>query len=137
MKRINLFFILVIFTFCISCSKKEEKVSIIKEKSLELQVLEAYKEGMKSLEDGDVLYAAKKFNQAEILFPQSEWAPKSSLMASYSYYVQDYYADSISELERVRNASSRVSTRGSPPKLKEVLKMIGQPVCLKNSLMSL
>ena len=65
-----------------------------------MQVLEAYKEGMTSLDEGDVLYAAKKFNEAEMLFPQSEWAPKSALMAAYSYYVQDYYGDAILELER-------------------------------------
>ena len=86
--------------FCVSCSKKEIQKSVITEKSLELQVLEAYQDGMKSLEEGDVIYAAKKFNQAEILFPQSKWAPKSSLMASYAYYVQNYYPDAIAELER-------------------------------------
>ena len=42
----------------------------------------------------------KKFNEAEILFPQSEWAPKSALMAAYSYYKQDYYGDAIAEMER-------------------------------------
>ena len=100
MKKLNLFCLLVIMIFCVSCSKKEIQKSVITEKSLELQVLEAYQEGMKSLEEGDVLYAAKKFNEAEILFPQSEWAPKSSLMASYAYYVQNYYTDAISELDR-------------------------------------
>ena len=35
-----------------------------------------------------------------MLFPQSKWAPKAALMAAYSYYVQDYYGDSIAELER-------------------------------------
>ena len=100
MKTINLFFIFVIFAFFISCSKKEEKVSIIKEKSLDLQVLDAYEEGINSLEEGDVLYAAKKFNEVEILFPQSQWAPKAALMAAYSYYVQDYYSDVIDELIR-------------------------------------
>jgi len=84
----------------ISCSKEEIKQSKINEKSLDLQVLEAYNEGMKSLEGGDVLFAAKKFNEAEILFPQSIWAPKSALMAAYSYYSQDYYSDSIMELQR-------------------------------------
>ena len=97
--KIILFFLISIFlTF--SCSKDENKISTITEKSQELQVLEAYQEGMKSLEGGDVLYAAKKFNEAEILFPQSEWAPKSALMAAYSYYVQDYYGDAIAELNR-------------------------------------
>ena len=76
------------------------KNSVVKEKSLELQVLEAYNEGKNALEGGDVLYAAKKFNEAETLYPQSTWAPKSALMAAYSYYVQDYYGDAIAELER-------------------------------------
>ena len=97
--KIILFFLISIF-LTVSCSKDENKISTITEKSQELQVLEAYQEGMKSLEGGDVLYAAKKFNEAEILFPQSEWAPKSALMAAYSYYVQDYYGDTIAELNR-------------------------------------
>ncbi len=84
----------------ISCSKKEIKENVILEKSLEMQVLEAYEEGMKALNSNDVLFAAKKFNEAEILFPQSDWAPRSALMAAYSYYKQDYYGDAIAELER-------------------------------------
>ena len=97
----NKFFLFIaLFAILISCSKEEIKESIIKEKSLDLQVLEAYQEGVKSLETGDVLYAAKKFNEAETLFPQSEWAPKSALMAAYAYYTQDYYLDTIAELER-------------------------------------
>ena len=94
-------FILVLLIFIFSaCSKDSVKKSIIKEKSLDAQVLEAYKEGKIALEEGDVLFAAKKFNEAEILFPQSKYAPKSALMAAYSYYIQDYYRDSIAELER-------------------------------------
>ena len=73
---------------------------MIQEKELRLQMIDAYKEGVKALEEGDVLFAAKKFNEAEILFPQSEWASKSILMAAYSYYIQDYYYDAISELGR-------------------------------------
>ena len=73
---------------------------MIQEKEIRLQMIDAYKEGVKALEEGDVLFAAKKFNEAEILFPQSEWASKSILMAAYSYYTQDYYYDAISELER-------------------------------------
>ena len=92
--------LLSIILFCFSCAKKESQTSIIKEKSLDLQVYEAYSEGKKSLEEGDVLYAAKKFNEAEVLFPQSRWASKSALMAAYSYYIQDYYGDAISELNR-------------------------------------
>ncbi len=84
----------------VSCSKDEARKSVIKEKSLDLEVLEAYQEGMKYLEEGDALYAATKFNDAEILFPQSEWAPKSALMAAYAYYSQDYLKDAVAELDR-------------------------------------
>ena len=100
MKLVNFFFSITIVFLCFSCAKNTNKNSEIIEKSLDLQVLEAYSEGRKSLEQGDVLYAAKKFNEAEVLFPQSEWAPKSALMAAYSYYTQDYYGDTIAELER-------------------------------------
>ena len=96
----KLFQLLIILIFCFSCSKTNFKESLIEEKNLDLQVLDAYEEGMKSLEEGDVLFAAKKFNEAEMLYPQSQWAPKSALMASYAYYSQDYYDDAISELER-------------------------------------
>ena len=100
MKLINIFFLLFLSLNLISCSKEDLQNSTIIEKSLEMQVLEAYSEGKESLERGDVLFAAKKFNEAEILFPQSEWAPKSALMAAYSYYIQDYYMNAIAELER-------------------------------------
>jgi len=96
----NIFLIFSILILLISCSKKEIKENVILEKSLEMQVLEAYEEGMKALNSNDVLFAAKKFNEAEILFPQSQWAPKSALMAAYSYYKQDYYGDAIAELDR-------------------------------------
>ena len=96
----NLFYLTFIFLIFTSCSKDTVKKSIINEKSLELQVREAYLEGKKELESGDVLFAAKKFNEAEILFPQSEWAPKAALMAAYAYYSQDYYGNAIAELER-------------------------------------
>ena len=103
MKLLNFVNIFLILILCISCSKKEvNKTITIKEKSLELQVLEVYEEGKEALEGGDVLFAAKKFNEAELLFPQSEWAPRSALMAAYSYYIQDYYGDAIAELVRFK-----------------------------------
>ena len=94
------FLILILILFFSACSKDKIKESVINENSLELQVLEAYESGIESLEQGDVLFAAKKFNEAEILFPQSIWAPKSALMAAYAYYSQDYYEDAIAELQR-------------------------------------
>tara|TARA_B100000575_G_C23113712_1_gene643598 strand:+ start:183 stop:1031 length:849 start_codon:yes stop_codon:yes gene_type:complete len=94
------FYFLFLVISLVSCSKENIENSVIKEKSLELQVLEVYDIGKDALEGGDVLYAAKKFNEVEILFPQSDLAPKSALMAAYAYYTQDYYADSVAELER-------------------------------------
>ena len=92
--------LILILIFNISCSKNLKVKSIIKEKDLNSQVLEAYEEGRIYLEKGDALFAAKKFNEAEILFPQSEWAPKSALMAAFAYYSQDYFDDAIMELKR-------------------------------------
>ena len=96
----SLIYIFAIFIFCLSCSKKIEEKSLIKETNLELQMIEAYKEGLQELKKGDALFAAKKFNEAEILFPQSDVAPRAALMAAYSYYSQSYYGDAIAELER-------------------------------------
>ena len=93
---------LILFIFIIliiSCSKGE-KVSIVKEKNIETQMIEAFEEGYDELTNGDVLFAAKKFNEAELLYPQSKWAPKAALMAAYSYYSQDYYYDAEYELKR-------------------------------------
>ena len=99
--KINKYLSLLIIIFLItSCAKEVKQESIIIEKSLDAQVLEAYQDGMSALEKGDVLFAAKKFNEAEVLFPQSIWAPKSALMAAYSYYRQDYYGDAIAEIKR-------------------------------------
>ena len=96
----RVFYLLFLLSILASCTKDNTKYSVIKEKSLEMQVLEAYDIGKDALEGGDVLYAAKKFNEVETLFPQSELAPKSALMAAYSYYTQDYYSDSVAELKR-------------------------------------
>jgi len=96
-RLILLICILIIGT---SCVNDKGKKSVINKKSLDDQVIEAYSKGLEALEDGDVIFAAKKFNEVEILFPQSDLAPKSSLMAAYSYYTQDYYEDTILELQR-------------------------------------
>ena len=99
MKILNNFIQILLICLLISCSN-EKKVSIVKEKNIETQMIEAFEEGYKELENGDVLFAAKKFNEAELLYPQSEWAPRAALMAAYSYYSQDYYFDAEYELNR-------------------------------------
>ena len=50
--------------------------------------------------ENDTLFAAKKFNEAELIFPQSDWAPTAALMTAYVYYADDYYTDAIYHLER-------------------------------------
>ena len=99
MKTLNKIILLILISLLTFCSS-EKKVSIVKEKNINTQMIEAFEEGYKELENGDVLFAAKKFNEAELLYPQSEWAPKAALMAAYSYYSQDYYYDAEYELNR-------------------------------------
>ena len=61
--------------------------------NIEQQMIGLYEEGYKELLKGDAIYAANKFKEAELIFPQSDWAPMASLMAAYYYYSQDYYFD--------------------------------------------
>jgi len=98
--KFKILFILVALLFVYSCGDKTNKISEIVEVDMEMQMSNAYKEGYFELQRGDVLLAAKKFNEAELLFPQSPWAAKSAIMAAYAYYTQDYYSDTIFELER-------------------------------------
>jgi len=94
-------FILVIFIILLSsCKNNDEKISIIEERDLDLQMIDAYNEGLNLLDDNYPIQAAKKFNEAELLYPQSLWAPRSSLMSAYSYYYGSYYIDAIEELNR-------------------------------------
>ena len=93
--------LILVFILTSSCKNNSDKeISIIEEKDLDLQMIDAYKEGLRLLDDKFPLDAAKKFNEAEILYPQSMWAPRSSLMSAYSYYYGLYYIDAISELKR-------------------------------------
>jgi outer membrane protein assembly factor BamD len=100
MKKTKFLLFIVLSLFIFSCSKKEQiNQSTIKEKNLQSQVLETFIEGKEALDGGDVLFAAKKFTDVQIMFPQSIWAPHSNLMAAYAYYSQDYYFDATQELE--------------------------------------
>tara|TARA_B100000902_G_C27313561_1_gene919888 strand:- start:2411 stop:3247 length:837 start_codon:yes stop_codon:yes gene_type:complete len=99
MKLIFSLLLISIFFFT-ACGKNKEEKIVLDSKDLESQMIEAYNKGLKSLEEGDVLFAAKNFNIVENIYPQSIWAPRSVLMAAYSYYSQDYYGDAISELKR-------------------------------------
>jgi outer membrane protein assembly factor BamD len=90
----------IFFVFLYSCSKDQEKVVLVKEKNQKQEMISNYEEGMNLIEIGDYFSASKKFLEAEILLPQSQWASKSVLMASYSYYMQSYYSLAIENLKR-------------------------------------
>ena len=100
MNFLKFFFIFFLVSFFLTNCAKKEKTSLIVEEDVESQMIRAFKEGYEEFEAGDALYAAKKFNEAELLFPQSSWAPKAALMAAYVYYAQDYYFDAEAELKR-------------------------------------
>ena len=91
---------LLIFIRIFSCTKKVKDVSILKEKNLETQMIEIYNEAMEEFEKGDVIFAGKKFNEAELLYPQSIWAPRAVLMSAYGHFSQGYYNYAVNDLER-------------------------------------
>ena len=99
MKFILKLSIILLLVAPLSCSKKIE-VEEISEVSVDIQMKEAYEEGMRQLNEGQSLVAVKKFNEAELLFPQSKWAPRAALMSAYSYYDFSFYNDAISEVDR-------------------------------------
>ena len=96
-KFLYIFIFIILFS---SCSKQEEKIINIKKTSQDLEMVAVYKEAYENLNKNDPYNAAKKFLEAEILFPQSIWAPRSALMASYSFYLQNYYSEALSNLYR-------------------------------------
>ena len=92
--------ILIFFLTFTACSKNIVKENSIKEKRQDLEMITKYEDAQLALENGDPYVAAKKFLEAELLYPQSEWAPKASLLASYSYYLQNFYVEALANLER-------------------------------------
>jgi outer membrane protein assembly factor BamD len=97
----HIIFLFIYIIFIVSCAKDKSKVDqVLLEQDIEAEMIVAYKEGMKQLEKGDALFASRKFDEAEILFPQSIWAAKASLMSAYALYSENYYDDAIFNLER-------------------------------------
>lgn len=100
MNKIKPISLIIITLLFYSCSTEEKKISTIKELDQNQELITTYNEAYKALELGDPYFAAQKFSEAELLYPQSEWAAKSALMASYSYYMQNFYPEALSNLER-------------------------------------
>ena len=97
--KLNYFLIIILYFFGF-LFKTGKEISVIKELDQSKEMIATYEEGYKALEKGDTYFAAQKFLEAELLYPQSLWAPKSALMASYSYYLQNFYSEAISNLNR-------------------------------------
>ena len=100
MSKFKIIIILVSLIIVNACSSDTQNVKVIKETNQKEEMISSYKAGVDLLEVGDYFAASKKFLEAEILFPQSKWAPKSVLMASYSYFLQGYYTLSIENIKR-------------------------------------
>ena len=96
----KVFLILLLSVFLLlACSKKNNK-EIVSEPTEKEMVVAIYAEGVDALKKGDAFYAAKKFKEVESLLPQSKWAAKASLMASYAEYSRNAFSNSIFGLER-------------------------------------
>ena len=96
----KVFLILLLSVFLLlACSKKNNK-EIVSEPTEKEMVVAIYAEAVDALKKGDAFYAAKKFKEAESLLPQSKWAAKASLMASYAEYSRNAFSNSIFGLER-------------------------------------
>ena len=95
----NLLILLLSIFLSFSCSKKN-KETLISEPTDEEKAVSIYIEAVEALKEGDAYYAGKKFKDVESLMPQSEWAAKASLMASYSEYSRNAYTNAVFGLER-------------------------------------
>ena len=100
MKKYFIFFIFFTYLIISGCGQKKVEVKPLEDTNIDSQMIKAYNEGLTALDNKDYMLAVKKFGEAEILYPQSIWAPRSALMTAYSYYVYERYFDTIFELER-------------------------------------
>ena len=100
MKKILIFFVFFTYLIISGCGQKKVEVKPLEDTNIDSQMIKAYNEGLTALDNKDYMLAVKKFGEAEILYPQSIWAPRSALMTAYSYYVYERYFDTIFELER-------------------------------------
>ena len=100
MKKYFIFFIFFTYLIISGCGQKKVEVKPLEDSNMDSQMIKAYNEGLTALDQNDYMLAVKKFGEAEILYPQSIWAPRSALMTAYSYYVYERYFDTIFELER-------------------------------------
>ena len=93
---IRLFFSFIIIIFIYSCSKNKE----VYKPSEKINPDEVYREGLEAFEKNDFFFANKKFTEAELNFDKPEFAAKSAIMASYSLYGINFYAEAEENINR-------------------------------------
>jgi len=81
-------------------SQAKKNKAIISEPTDEEKAVDIYAEAVKALNAGDAYFAGQRFKDVESLLPQSKWAAKASLMASYAEYSRNAFSNSIFGLER-------------------------------------
>ena len=104
------FLVLILSFFLSSCAwhviddpgrgKEKSETNIAEGPSDEEKAVKIYSEAVKALDDGESYFAKNKFKEVESLVPQSKWAEKASLMASYADYTRNSYSEAIFSLER-------------------------------------
>jgi len=100
LKCLKVFLILLLSVFLLLACSKKDNTKIVSEPTEKEMVVVIYAEAVDALKQGDAYFAKKKFIEAESLLPQSKWAAKASLMASYADYSRNAFSKSIFGLER-------------------------------------
>ena len=77
--------------------RKEELTIEIENKEIDLQMIDAYEHV--SFRGARRFNCTKKIYRSRII-SSIVWAPRAALMSAYSYFSNDYYSDTIYELER-------------------------------------
>jgi len=95
--RLRFLLIFILTVLLISCSKDKK---IVYEASAAKDPYLLYKEGLNAFEDRDLLYASKKFDEAELNFDTPDFAAKSAIMSSYSLYGINFYKEAEENLNR-------------------------------------
>ena len=95
MYRKLIFIILILFTTT-NCTKKEQAY----ETKDKVDPYKLYEEGFNAFSKGDYFFAEKKFSEAELNFKIVEFAAKSAIMSSYSFYGINFYTEALENLDR-------------------------------------
>ena len=103
-KNLKSFFIVIVLIFFTSCTSSNKPEKIEQKKVVALEVL--YRTAYQSFESGNYNDALNLFEQVEIDYSYTEWAPRASLMRSYIYYETANYILALTNLQRFKKRYS-------------------------------